>query len=146
MNECPFESAALRAVRLGMVDAEMQAHASSCVDCADLIAIAGLLGDDRRSAMSEATLPSSGALWFAMQLRARRDSAHRSRRLVTLLQLASLLAGLAIAIATLGAPDPGSLFPESLTLTTSILVLVGGGAALLALFTPVAIWLALGRR
>ena len=151
MSRCSRESDVLRAVRLGLVEDEMRTHAGECGECSDLLVLAGLLQEERRTAMTEASVPAAGALWFQMRLRAGRETRVRSARTLAAIQGASLLAALAIAIATFGVPSLPSLPSLSETraavqpLLTPWAIPLLSFAALFALFAPLAVWLAAGR-
>ncbi len=143
---CPFEDRILRAMRLGRVDEDVRDHAIGCPECAELLEVAGLFGADRREGISGARPPAVGAVWFRMQLRARRESARRSSRAVSLIQAASLLAAAVGALALVGAPR----VLGALAAVPQFALPLGGpvlyGMAAFALLAPLAVALALARR
>lgn len=126
-------------------DAGLHAHVASCPDCAELLALAGAILDERNAGVREARVPGSGAVWWRIQLRARREAERTAARTVTLVQAVAIAAALAIALAVLGVPSlawfaqPG-LLPWSTILKSGMpLVIV---AALWLALAPVAVWLA----
>ncbi|HVR44648.1 MAG TPA: hypothetical protein VMS56_14525 [Thermoanaerobaculia bacterium] len=139
---CPFEPAVLRAVRFGLVDAELRAHTEGCADCEELLELAGLLDAERREAMAEAPIPPAGALWLQMRLRAAREAQVRSTNTTRLIEGVSLIAALAIALASFGLPELTAL-PRPPLEPWSIALLAS--AALFALVAPIAVWLGLER-
>ena len=146
---CRFEPAVLRAVRLGIVEEDVREHTAECRECGELLDLAGLLDADRREAMAKASLPPAGALWFQMKLRAAREGKLRSLRTARLIQGASLLSAVAIAIAMLGIPQLPELFAAAGTIRPTIspwAVPLLGASALFALLAPVAVWLGVARR
>lgn len=146
---CSFESAVLRAVRLGLVEDEVREHTAGCSECAELLDLAGLLDADLRQAMTEASIPPAGAVWFQMKLRAAREGRVRSLRTARLIQGGSLLAAVAIAITTLGVPQLGDLFAAMGTIRPAVspwAVPLLGASALFALLAPFAVWLGVARR
>jgi hypothetical protein len=146
---CRFEPAVLRAVRLGNVEEEVRQHTGECRECAELLELAGLLDADRREAMAGASLPPAGALWFQMKLRAAREGKLRSLRMARLIQGASLLSAVAIAIATLGIPQLPELLAAAGTIRPAVspwAIPLLGASALFALLAPVAVWLGVARR
>ena len=126
-------------------DAALRAHVASCADCAELVTLADAILDERNIAVHEASIPGSGAAWWRIQQRARRDAERAAARTVTIVQAVAISAALAIALALLGAPSlawfarPG--LPSWSTVVGSGMPLVLAGALWLAL-APVAVWLA----
>ena len=146
---CRFEPAVLRAVRLGNVEEDVREHTAGCRECGELLELAGLLEADRREAMAEASLPPAGALWFQMKLRAAREGRLRTLRTARLIQGASLLSAVAIAIAMLGIPQLPELFAAAGTMKPTIspwAIPLLSATALFALLAPVAVWLGVARR
>ena len=142
-STCEFEPVVLRAVRLGVVDADVREHAGTCTDCGELLEIAGVLAADRREAMREAPLPGAGALWFKMQLRARRETVRRSSRATAAIQGLSLIVALAAAIAVFGLPKID--FPSVAELSALPWGLPLIAFAVAGLLVSVALWFALRR-
>lgn len=140
---CSGEAAVLRAVRIGWIDDEVRAHVAGCAGCGELLELAGLLDSDRREAMHEAAIPPAGALWFQMKLRAAREARVRSARTTLLVQGASLLVALIVALATFGIPQLPDLAVLAPLHPRTIALLAA--SALFALVAPVAVWFAGGR-
>ena len=126
-------------------DTGLHAHVASCPDCAELVALAGAILDERNAAVREASVPGSGTAWWRVQLRARREAERTAARTVTLVQAVAIAASLAIALAVLGAPSlawfaqPGLSSWSAILQSGMPLVIV---AALWLALAPVAIWLA----
>lgn len=142
---CSGEPAVLRAVRVGWIDDQVRAHVDGCVECAELLELAGLLDSDRRDAMNDAHVPPAGALWFQMKLRAAREAQVRSARTTRFVQGASLLVALVVAVVTFGVPSPADLVGFAQPPLHPWTVAVLAGSALFALVAPIAVWLALVR-
>lgn len=136
--------------------AGLRAHVERCASCADLALAAGMLLSDRIASEPAVVLPPSGAVWFRMQMRAKRDAATVAARTVGRAQALVMLAtvtGLATAFAfsslpgMAGAwlaatlPDP-DLFRATAGALPAAVIGLAVGAALLVL-TPVALYLAL---
>ncbi|MCA1734521.1 MAG: hypothetical protein LC732_13110, partial [Acidobacteria bacterium] len=115
----------------------------------ELLELAGLLDADRREAMAEASLPPAGALWFQMKLRAAREGRMQSLRTARLIQGASLLSAVAIAIAMLGIPQLPELFAAAGSMKPTVspwAIPLLSATAIFALLGPVAVWLGVARR
>lgn len=136
--------------------AGLRAHVESCASCADLALVAGTLLSDRIANEQAVALPPSGAIWFRMQARAKRDAAtvaartvNRAQALVMLITVAGLatafafssLPGLAEAWLAATLPDL-ELFRATAGALPAAVIGLAVGAALLVL-TPVALYLAL---
>ena len=98
---CERENEILRAIAARQwperCDAELRAHAASCTECADLVEVATALTEERDAAVAEAHLPSSGAVWWRAQLRARQDAARLARRVISFVQAAAVAAAVVAA-------------------------------------------------
>ena len=105
--ECPFEDDALAAVTSnrwpGRADAALREHVATCAICADIIAIAPLLGEDGDIARSQAALPDAGLVWWRAQMRARAEAARAAVRPITVAQAVGLAAAVGVAGAVFGA-------------------------------------------
>jgi hypothetical protein len=64
-------------------DADLVAHAASCVICGDVIVVAGAICEDGNAACAEARIPPAGLMWWRAQLRARHDVAESAGRPIT---------------------------------------------------------------
>ncbi len=143
---CPFEERILRALRLGRVDEDAREHASACGACADLLAVGGLVSDARRADIAAAKPPAAGAVWFRMQLRARRASVRRSSRATIVIQAISLLAAAVGALAIVGVPRLVGVLSAIPQFAPSWSGPFLYGMAAIALLAPLAVAFALARR
>lgn len=123
---------------------ELATHVAACPSCSELALVAGAILDDRSTAMREAAVPPSGAVWWRLQMRAYQDAQRATSRTVTLVQAAALLAALAIAVAFLGGESLLAslsslrhmpLAPFNLPLAIAV--------AFFLIATPVGLWVAM---
>ena len=109
MSQCPREQEALTLIRAGRwpdgCDDELRAHVSVCVPCNESVQIASMLTADYRAAVRTAPVPTSGLVWWRVQRRARQEAARTVARVVTTVQAASVVIGLAVAIGIAGADN-----------------------------------------
>jgi hypothetical protein len=134
----------------------LRAHVEGCPSCAELALVAGALLSDRVAHEPAVAVPPSGAVWFRMQARAKRDVATVAARTVGRVQASVMLvtvAGLATAFSLsslpgmagawlVGALPDVDLFRATAGALPSAVIGLAIGAALLVL-TPVALYLAL---
>ena len=78
-------------------DAELRAHAAGCGICRDLIASVGPILNDRIDLSNEGHLPSSGAMWWRAQMRARQEAVREASRPVTIAHIVGFACVIAIA-------------------------------------------------
>ena len=160
MNLCERENELLDALTLGQwphsASSELRAHVERCARCADLIVVAGALLDDRHENEAQVVVPSSGATWWRVRLRAEREAREHAERTVEMTQSISLTAVIVAMIAAVSTLIGGvwawfgsmpSLAPVSRTL---LQMLPGGsvlllGIATLTLLAPVALYLVFTR-
>lgn len=123
-DRCSREDELLDALGSGFVGAELDQHVASCAACADLRLVAGGLLDDRRDAMMAASIPSSGTMWFRIQLRLRRDAQSTARRSLVIGQAITVGVVLLLLGSLLGAQLAGGFFDvlASIRLSTPLLV------------------------
>ena len=137
---CQFETPILRAIEARQwpdrCDDELRAHAATCAECADLVAVATALTDDRQDAMSAAHVPPSGAVWWRTQMRARQDAARTARRIINVVQAAAVLIALVAVFLIVGPTLPAIHW--SLPLIVAL--------ALPVALAPVAVYFALTER
>jgi len=73
--ECPREADVLDALASARwphrVDTALSEHVSSCGICQDVIAVASAIREDHDAAWREASVPSSGQMWWRAEMRAR---------------------------------------------------------------------------
>jgi hypothetical protein len=100
---CPREPELLDLLALGRrPHGELASHVDACTPCAELLAVAGAIFEDASSAMRRAPIPSSGGVWWRIERRAREEAALTATRTVSLVQIATVVATVAIAIVLVG--------------------------------------------
>lgn len=101
--ECPRESDVLDALASARwpnrVDAELADHVASCAICTDVIAVASAIQEDHHAAWQDATVPSSGQMWWRAEMRARQDAIREASRPVTIAQGVAVVLALGVAAA-----------------------------------------------
>ena len=117
---CPQEHALIDALARGYVGPDLTEHIAACESCSELQLVAGALLDDRRSAVSEAPIPSSATMWWKVQARHRIEAAAAARRSLLFGQAVTLLIALALTFGLLGA----ELTHVIATLTMPVLVTI----------------------
>lgn len=170
-GDCPRETELLGALQAGTWPAccgeDLCAHVQACPSCSGLMDVARPLIEDRASQVRLAPVPSSAAMWWKLQRRARHDAAERAMRPILAVQAISLAcaAGLLVALAGLFAPEASRVaawlgglgdsaaaagaaaFPSTMSYLVSPQgIAVGLAGALLLIVTPIAIYLAAGDR
>lgn len=105
-RNCNRENDVLRAVASAYIDDDIRSHIASCASCADLLAVASAVADDRRTLIREATIPSSGLVWWRANMRARQQARRVVVRTATLIQIALIALAIVVAIVVLGATPP----------------------------------------
>jgi len=105
-TECAWERAILRTIAEGRwpehCEEDLREHLAACGTCAVLIEVAHALARDRERAARTAPVPGSGAAWWRMQLRMRREAERSARRTVTLVQGAILGVCAIVALVLVG--------------------------------------------
>jgi hypothetical protein len=160
--DCELESEVLAAVVQNRwperVDDSLRAHVAACAICADVVAIAGAIDDDREELRAHAAVPDSGRVWWLAQMRARREAAQAAGRPITIAQVIAFACAMGVLGACFGATS--AWFQSALrqtisslagirfqTLLSGALAFVGAhGALLLAMATillvvPAAVYL-----
>jgi len=99
---CPRESEVLDALTTARWPDELHAHAGGCALCADLVAVAAALHEDLQDAMHDVVVPASGLVWWRAQRREREEATRAAARTITLVQTASVLGAIAVALTILG--------------------------------------------
>lgn len=116
--ECRYEDALLDAIAdgawPGAVEASLRAHVADCPVCRDLAAVVPAIHDDRQALCAEVRVPSSGAVWWRAQVRARAEAEQAAMRpmLVAAAWGATVLVAVLAAIVTLGWPFGEALLGE----------------------------------
>jgi hypothetical protein len=163
--ECAREGDVFEAVAFGRwpghCDPALAAHVAACAVCADVLAVAIALGDDRDWACREAPLPTAGAVWWRATIRARADAARTAMQPIGVLQAiagavaAGLIAGLAsltwrsihwadrfTAMLSRVASSRSEAAASSLSLDHALLIVFLVAACLV--LAPIALYLTLG--
>jgi hypothetical protein len=167
-NECPREAQVLEALQTSAwpecCAADLRAHVDTCGSCADLVAVVLALIDEHRAAAARAPVPSSGMVWWRAQTRARQEAAAAAMRPITVVQGLSLAvaAGLLAAAASFVSPafrqwvawaagalsvlrggeGRGVEWPATLALATPLGAAVVLALTMMAVLTPLALYLA----
>jgi predicted anti-sigma-YlaC factor YlaD len=102
-ENCQRQDELLDALGRGYVGPELDAHTLSCDACGELRLVAGALLDDKSHAMSEATVPSAGTMWWRMRMRHRREAEATARRSLAIGQAVTLMIAVALAATFFGA-------------------------------------------
>jgi hypothetical protein len=144
---CNREDELLEALERGFVGPELDVHSASCTSCSELRLVAGAFLEDRREAMLEAPIPSSGTMLWRMHMRARHDAEATARRSLLIGQAASLLVALTLVaaffgsdMAFFGSGVAGHLrnLVAAIRVSTPLLLALG----MLLLTAPIAGWVA----
>ncbi len=142
---CAREAELLDAVGAGRwperCDGELASHVARCAECSETAVVAVALFDERRVAARDASVPSSGLVWWRMQMRARREAAVRAERTLSFAHAVLLAGACGIAAAILGGAWLAGAFefPDLPVRWSWIAGLCGTVCVVLA---PVAVWLA----
>lgn len=99
---CARENELLDALERGYVGSELTEHVAACESCRELRDVAGALLDDREIAMRDAHVPSAGAMWFRLRLRARQDAEATGRRALVVGQFATVAIALTLVVTFFG--------------------------------------------
>jgi hypothetical protein len=102
-RSCPREQELLDALLRGFVEPEIAEHAGQCTSCGEIQLAARSLIDDRIEAVREAPVPSAGAMWLRMQMRAHQEARARARRSLLIGQAATLAIAIALVLSLFGA-------------------------------------------
>jgi hypothetical protein len=100
--QCPFEQELMDAIAArrwpDRADQALRDHAAACRLCSDVADIAGAFFDDRECARAEAVVPSSSAVWWRAQIRAREDAARLAARPLLIVQAVATVVAAVVAI------------------------------------------------
>lgn len=80
---------------------ELRVHVDACSDCSELAIVASAIAADREVVLSGIVVPTSGAMWWKAQRRARQEATAAATRAVTLAQLLSFAAAIVVAFGAL---------------------------------------------
>jgi hypothetical protein len=91
---------------------DLRDHVAACASCAELEAIVRPLLDEHHLAVSSASVPPSGAVWWRAQMRARQEAAQRAARPVSIAQAIGVACAVGVLAGglTLLAPMLGDWF------------------------------------
>jgi hypothetical protein len=113
--ECPREAELLEALQASAwpdcCPQVLRDHVAACASCAELAAIVLPLLDEHHAAVSSASVPPSGAVWWRAQMRARQEAARRAARPISIAQAIGVACavGLLAGGLTLLAPSLGEV-------------------------------------
>jgi hypothetical protein len=154
MIECPRESDVLDAIDSKRwphrVDQELVDHVAACEICSDVLTVAAAMREDQGAIWQEASIPSSGQVWWRAEMRARQQAIREASRPISVAYgVAAFAALLVIAAATWFAWPVAHEFVSAIvsTPTTTLAspltlpLLLAAGAFLIV--TPVALYLVL---
>jgi len=103
MIECPREPDVLDALASQRwphrVGRELVDHVASCEICGDVLVVAAAMREDRDAAWEEASLPSSGQVWWRAEMRARQEAIREASRPITVAYAVAAVAALAVIAA-----------------------------------------------
>ena len=89
-TECCSEGDVFEAVAFGRwpehCGQELVAHVATCAVCADIVAVAGVLHEDRESLCRQAQPPAAGMVWWRATIRARAEAARTVTQPISVLQ------------------------------------------------------------
>ena len=137
---CSREDELLEALGRGYLGQELESHTTSCTACSELRLVAGALLDDRATAMTEATVPSAGTMWWRMRVRQRQEAEVRARRSLLIGQAATLAVAIALIVTFFGQDLAYTFrhFIATVRLSTPVLLAV----ATYLVMAPIAGWVA----
>jgi hypothetical protein len=154
MIECPRESEVLDALASKRwphrVDHELADHVASCDVCTDVLVVAAAMREDHHATWQEASVPSSGQVWWRAEMRARHEAIRKASRPITIAYGVAALAALALVAAVgwfawpvvhdyLSSFGSAQTSPLSSPLTLPLIVALGA----LLVVAPVALYLVL---
>lgn len=100
--ECEFEPEVLAAVLQSgwpeRAEPQLRAHVAACAICSDVAAIAGAIDESREEMRAAALIPDSAHVWWAAQLRARREAAEAAARPMTAAQVVAFICAAGLVI------------------------------------------------
>jgi hypothetical protein len=154
MIECPRESDVLDAIDSKRwphrVDQELAEHVASCEICSDVLAVAAAMREDHDATRQDASLPSSGQVWWRAEMRVRQEAIRAASRPITVAYGVAACAVLVLAVAASWFAWPtvhefasslGSAQTPTLTSPLTLPLLVALGALLV--IAPVALYFVL---
>jgi predicted anti-sigma-YlaC factor YlaD len=141
---CHRESDLLDALGRGYIGAELEEHVATCSSCSELRLVAGALLDERAEAIVEAPIPSSGAMWYRMRVRARHEAQTQARRSLLLGQAATVAIAMLLVFSFFGADVAFAVrdLVATIRLSTPLLLAL----ATWILLAPLAGWVAIRQK
>jgi len=98
--ECPRESDVLDALASKRwphrVDRELVDHVASCQICTDVLVVAFAMREDHDATWQEASVPSSGQVWWRAEMRARQEAIREASRPLTFVYVVAASVALAV--------------------------------------------------
>jgi predicted anti-sigma-YlaC factor YlaD len=101
-RDCDREFEVLECAATGAPGEDLRAHIAGCESCRELFDVAHSVTADRNMLMSTAHPPSAGLVWWRVNMRSRREAARTAVRAGSFIQLALLIAAIAVGLAFLG--------------------------------------------
>ena len=93
MIECPRESDVLDALASKRwphrVERDLVDHVASCAICADVLVVAAAMREDHDATWRDASVPSSGQVWWRAEMRARHEAIRAASRPITFAYIAA---------------------------------------------------------
>ena len=87
-------------------DTDLRTHAADCDICRDLIDSVGPILNDRVDLSNEGHVPSSGAMWWRAQMRARQEAVREAARPVAIAYIVGFVCVIAVAAVALAWLSP----------------------------------------
>lgn len=101
--DCPREQDLLDALASSRwperADQDLRAHVAQCDVCRDTLVVALPLLTEGEVAYASARVPSSGAMWWRAQMRARKEAARTASRPITIVQAIAFTCGAVLVAA-----------------------------------------------
>lgn len=143
---CAREAELLDAIGAGRwperCDGELASHVARCAECSETAVVAAALLDERRAAVRDASIPSSGLVWWRMQMRARREAAVRVERTLSFAHVLVVAGASGVALAIFGgAWLAGALAIPPLPFSWTWIAGLAGAAGLV--LAPFVVWFAI---
>lgn len=85
---------------------DLRRHVGQCEICADVVAVATLLREDREIARHDVRVPAAGQVWWRAAVRARLDGAHAAARPLTWAQGIAGASAVGVGVAVIGIAWP----------------------------------------
>lgn len=120
MNDepCRYEAGLIKATFAGSVNGELARHATSCVQCSQLLELMQVFGEDSEALGATAKLPDPSAIYQRATLSSRSRATDRALRPIVWVERAAIgLVGASAAVAVI------SISPGNTTYTASLIAL-----------------------